>query len=206
MTNEHSRKTKKGALKKLPFFISYLITDPIEYGNTVAVFEKSLTKALENHSVDMICFRDKTTVNIVPLATLFLQIARKFHIKKVLINSDISAALHLGFDGVHLTSQQFDQIEYAKQHNLYTIISCHTQEEIVQAKEKQSDAITYSPIFYKESKGTPKGCVQLSSMVKKYQDEKFKILALGGIVTAEQIAQVKETKCYGFASIRYFVG
>jgi thiamine-phosphate pyrophosphorylase len=108
------------------------------------------------------------------------------------------------FDGVHLTSQQSNQIAYAKQNNLYTIISCHNEEEILKAKYEGANAITYSPIFYKEDKDHPKGCENLKKIIEKYQDKNFRIIALGGIINNTQIGQVKNTNCAGFASIRYF--
>ena len=195
---------KKEASNKPPFFISYLITDPIIYGNTPKQFQQSFMNILLNHKVDMVCFRDKETKNTLELIKSFQTVAKQFKIDKIIINQDIKQALFLKLDGVHLTSQQFDKINYAKQHNLYTIISCHNEEDIINAKQKGADAITYSPIFYKEYKGTPKGCENLQMIVEKYQDDNFKIIALGGIINDTQISQVKNTNCAGFASIRYF--
>ncbi|MGB3751548.1 MAG: hypothetical protein WA945_08265 [Arcobacteraceae bacterium] len=37
-----------------------------------------------------------------------------------------------------------------------------------------------------------------------YQDENFKIIALGGIISFENVEEVQRTKAKGFASIRYF--
>ena len=96
-----------------PFFYSYLITDPLEYGSEPISFKQNLTKVLKTHQVDMICFRDKQTQNIEQLAKICLEIAREFDIKKILINGNISLATTLGFDGVHLTSQQFSEIKKA---------------------------------------------------------------------------------------------
>lgn len=197
-------KIKKEAFKKPPFFISYLITDPQEYGDNVNTFEKNFTKTLTFHKVNMVCFRDKQTQDTTTLVKRFLTIAKQFQIDKVIINQDIEKAIDMRLDGVHLTSQQFDKITYAKQHNLYTIISTHNEEEILKAKQEGADAITYSPIFYKEEKGDPKGCENLQKIVEKYQDKNFQIIALGGIIKNTQIAQVKDTNCAGFASIRYF--
>lgn len=201
ITNNNSQKE---AYKKPPFFISYLITDPKEYGNTIEIFGKNFTKSLSLHKVDIVCFRDKLTPNTLKLAKSFKTIAKEFNIDKIIINNDIEQAIKLELDGVHLTSQQFDKIHYTKQRNLYTIISCHTEDEIELAKQNGADMVTYSPIFYKENKGDPKGCENLKNIVQKYQDNNFKIIALGGITTKEQITQIKNTHCSGFASIRYF--
>jgi len=201
---ETQKQQKKEAFIKPPFFISYLITDPKEYGQSVILFEKNFTNALALHKVDMVCFRDKQTQDTTHLIKSFLTIAKQFHIDKIIINSDIQKAIEWKLTGVHLTSQQFNKIAYAKEHSLYTIISTHNEQEIINAKQQGADVITYSPIFYKENKDAPKGCENLQMIVEKYQDENFKIIALGGIINDTQIKQVKTTNCAGFASIRYF--
>ncbi|MGB5866893.1 MAG: thiamine phosphate synthase [Arcobacteraceae bacterium] len=197
-------KIKKEAFKKPPFFISYLITDPIEFGNTPTKLKQALTNSLQKYCVDIVCFRDKTSQNKEELAKVCLDVAKKFGIDKVLINSDIELCHKLGFDGIHLNSTQFSKLEELEQSSLYTMISCHTQEEIAIAKNYKTDAVTYSPIFFKEHKGKPKGIKNLEEIVTKYQDENFSIIALGGIVTNENVQQIVKTQAKGFASIRYF--
>ncbi|MEA2049575.1 MAG: thiamine phosphate synthase [Campylobacterota bacterium] len=186
------------------FFSQYLITDPIEYGDDIYSLEKNLSNSFQNYNIDMICFRDKISTSIEDLAKRTIEISRKFNINKVLINSNIDLAIKLKFDGVHLKSNQFDDIKYAKENNLYVIISCHNKIDIEKAKSLKCDAVTYSPIFYKKDKGKPKGLDDLSKMVEIYQDEYFKIIALGGIISNFQVEQIKTTKVSGFASIRYF--
>jgi len=44
----------------------------------------------------------------------------------------------------------------------------------------------------------------LKYIIDKYQDNNFQIIALGGIIDNNHIKSIKETKAYGFASIRYF--
>ena len=197
-------KIKKEACTKPPFFISYFITDPIEFGSDAIEFENSLTNTLSTYAVDMICFRDKTSPNKKELAKICLQVSRKFNIKKVLINSDIQLCNELGFDGIHLNSLQFDLLEDLSTSELFTIISCHTEKEVLKAKKLQSNAVTYSPIFFKEQKGEPKGIENLKEIVSKYQSKSFDIFALGGIISLGHIEKIKQTKARGFASIRYF--
>jgi len=195
-------------LNKSPFFMHYFITDPIMYSdkkNKLEQFKKSLEYSLNKYKIDIICFRDKETKDISQLAKIFLEISKKYKIKKILINSYIDLAIDLGFDGVHLTSNQFNNIKNLKKNNLYSIISCHTENDIKLAKENNIDAVTYSPIFFKENKGEPKGIKNLSNIVSKYQTNKFKIIGLGGIVSYEEVLQIKQTQAYGFASIRYFL-
>lgn len=198
------KQQKKEASFKPPFFISYLITDPEEFGNTPKALKSTLTKALQHHQVDIICFRDKVSSDTENLAKVFLEVCREFSIKKVLINSDIKLSQKLGFDGVHLNSQQFDKIETLQKKSIFTIISCHNENEIQLAKKYHTNMITYSPIFFKENKGEPKGINNLEKMVSLYQDEDFSIIALGGIITHKNVEEVQRTKAKGFASIRYF--
>ena len=199
------KQQKKEASFKPPFFISYLITDPEEFGDTPNSLKDTLTKALQLHHIDMICFRDKVSVDKEKLAEAFLEVCREFCIEKVLINSDIELCEKLGFDGVHLNSQQFHSIESLQSKNIFTIISCHNEKEIQLAKKYRANMITYSPIFFKEKKGEPKGLDNLSNIISKYQKSDFPIIALGGIINDKNVQAVQKTGVSGFASIRYFV-
>ena len=182
---------------------SYLITDPNYFSNNPEKFEEKLITVLKNHKIDFACFRDKSSQNIEELAKIFLEICKEFKIENILINSNISLAIKLGFDGVHLNSQQFDKIQNAKKSNLITIISCHTLKELENAMKKNIDFVTYSPIFDTPNKGESKGVEQLNEVVEKFPN--LKIFALGGIIKDKQIKDIEKTKAYGFASIRYFI-
>jgi thiamine-phosphate pyrophosphorylase len=180
-------------------FKSYFITSPEDYHLNKQVFQKC--------SIDMCCFRDKITKDDTTkkqLAKQFLTDATNANIKTILINSNITLAVKLNFDGVHLTSTQFDKIQFAKQQKLFVIISCHSTKEIELAYKYGANGVTYSPIFYKQDKPNPKGLDGLRNAVKKYQNDDFFIIALGGIITYDQIDQIKNTNAYGFSSIRYF--
>ena len=167
------------------------------------IFKEKLIAVLKNHKIDFACFRDKSSQNIEELAKIFLQICKEFKIENILINSNISLATKLGFDGVHLNSQQFDKIQSAKKLNLITIISCHTLEDLENAMNKNIDFVTYSPIFETPNKGKAKGVEELNKAIKNFPN--LKIFALGGIIQNAQIKEIEKTKAYGFASIRYFV-
>ena len=105
--------------------------------------------------------------------------------------------------GVHLTSKQFNDIQKAKDLDLYTIISCHNFTDIENAQKKHINAVTYSPIFTSPNKGEPKGIAELRELVRAYED--LDIIALGGITSKKNIELISKTKAYGFASIRYFI-
>jgi thiamine-phosphate pyrophosphorylase len=133
----------------------------------------------------------------------FLLISKKYRIENILINSHIEVAKELGFDGVHLTSNQFDRIEEAKKAGLFVIISTHDKKEIEKAKLLKAAAITFSPILSTPNKGKPKGVKELKKAVEL--SSPLKCFALGGIVSDEQKQMCKSAGAYGFASIRYFV-
>ena len=192
MTNQ----IKKEASKKLPFFVSYFISAPSLFNNINLIFKK--------YNPNIVCFRDKKTSNIEPFVKIFVETARKNKINLVLINTYIDLAIKYNYDGVHLTSTQFDNIKKAKNENLFVMISCHNEEDIIIAKTNGADAVTYSPIFDTPNKGEPKGIKKLKYIVNKYQDDSFKVIALGGIINDKHILQIKQTKANGFASIRYF--
>ena len=101
---------------------SYLITDPNYFSNNPEKFEEKLIAVLKNHKIDFACFRDKSSQNIEELDKIFLQICKEFKIENILINSNISLAIKLGFDGVHLNSQQFDKIENQKNKTYHNYI------------------------------------------------------------------------------------
>ena len=108
----------------------------------------------------------------------------------------------LKVNGVHLTSQQFNQIQYAKQNGLKVICSTHSLDELKIIEKFGADYATFSPIFLTPNKGKPKGIKELKEILKF---TKIKIFALGGIVTKEHINQLEKIDLYGFASIRYFL-
>lgn len=176
--------------------IKYQITDPKQFS------KENLEKSFKHHSPDMVCFRDKSSQNKNESAKLFIEICKKFNIKKILINEDIESALDLKADGIHLTSKQFNKIAYCKEKSLFVIISCHTLEEIETAQRLGADTVTYSPIFFTPGKGKPKGIEALKEAVDRFEID---IIALGGIITVEQIDMIEKSGAKGFASIRYFV-
>ena len=183
--------------------ISYLITDPKYYSNDPTLFKKNLKKILSSKKVNMACFRDKISSNYEELAKLFVNICKEFNIEKILLNENYQLAKKLNAHGVHLTSKQFNDIQKAKDLDLYTVISCHNFTDIENAQKKYINAVTYSPIFQTPNKGEAKGIGELREVIRAYED--LDIIALGGIISKNHIKLISKTKAYGFASIRYFI-
>jgi len=177
--------------------IAYAITDPTILGFTTLQSDLSRIATKAN----MILYRDKSTLDYPPKAQLFLQSARKFNFEKILLHGDIDLAFKLKADGVHLTSSQIDDIPNAKKKGLFTIVSTHNEEEAHKAQNLGADMITYSPIFHSPNKGKPIGVEAIRALCSKIT---IPIIALGGIVTNEQIEGVIAHGASGFASIRYF--
>jgi thiamine-phosphate pyrophosphorylase len=165
--------------------------------------DKKSLQAIGDKAADFIAFRNKTTKSIKEDAKAFLDNLPKEHKVKTFLSEHYLLAKELGFYGVHLTSSQYFFIPEAKRRGLKVIISCHTEAEIEEAIRKKVDFITYSPIFASPDKGAPKGIEDLQQTVLRYN---IPIIALGGIITKEQIEAVKEAGAVGFASIRYFTG
>jgi len=181
---------------------SYLISDPRYYTNDINHFASILEYNIQNNNVDMVCFRDKISANYKQLAKIFIKTSKKQNIQNIFINQYIDLAKELCASGVHLTSSQFDKITYAKNLGLKVIISTHNEDEIKEAIKNKVDFITYSPIFNTPNKGKPKGLENLKNIMSQYD---IPIIALGGIITKDQIKQLEDINCYGFASIRYFL-
>lgn len=177
--------------------IAYAITDPsiLNFHTLDQDLERFTTKA------NMIVYRDKVCRDYVDQAERFIKRAKAYPFHKVLLHSDFSLAHALQADGVHLTSHQFDHIAEAKKLGLLVIISTHEEKEIALAQKLGADMVTFSPIFDTPNKGKPKGVEALKVMADKFT---IPIIALGGIVTDEQIKQCEENGAKGFASIRYF--
>ena len=176
--------------------IRYAITDPSFFTT-----QKEKQNYLNNVKADYVLFRDKVSKTYKEQASDFLNFSQNMPFKRIL-HSDYKLAHELKADGVHLTSNQFNEISKAKELGLWTVISTHTLNEIEQAQKLGANAVTFSPIFTTPNKGTPKGIEELKKAIDSYNID---IIALGGIVTQEHINLVKETKAFGFASIRYFL-
>ncbi|KLE11124.1 thiamine monophosphate synthase [Aliarcobacter butzleri L355] len=181
----------------------YLITDPNYYTNNELIFKQTLSTAFEKHKVDFACFRDKQSNNFEALAKTFIETCHEKNIKNTFLNSDFILAKKLGFHGVHLTSTQFKDIKKAKELGLLVTISCHSIDDIKNAKANDVDFATYSPIFDTPNKGKAKGIENLKLAIEEFKD--MKIIALGGIINKNQLSQIAKTKAFAFASIRYFI-
>lgn len=172
---------------------SYMITSKIDLG--------ILQKRLTIFKPDYVLFRDKECDDYALYAKKFVDVCSKNSSAKILLHQDIYLAKKLGVFGVHLTSKQIDLIQKTRDLGLNAIVSTHTHKDIEESKEQGCYAITYSPIFFSPNKGEPKGIEDLTLAANKFD---IKIFALGGIIDDTQLELIKQSRAYGFASIRYF--
>ena len=179
----------------------YLITSREFYTDTPAIFRNIVHEQFREHSPDYALYRDKSNPNYDIQAAHFVEVCNQFENIKSFIHRNADVAKELNAVGVHLTSTQFDKIEYAKSLGLEVIISTHTHDEVLNAQKLGADCVTYSPIFSSPGKGEAKGIDDLNELLEKCT---IKVFALGGVVEESQVLEVEKTKAYGFASIRYF--
>lgn len=181
-------------------FYAYLITDRCYGAAAPAAFAVKLEAIFRKHRPEYALYRDKENPDYSRFAAVFVDVCHTHNVRAIL-HRDTDLAVQLGADGVHLTSGQFDRIASAKADALHTVISTHTPVEIMHAAAEGADAATYSPVFHSPGKGDPVG---LEALQNAAAVEGMDVIALGGIVTAEQIEAVKAAGAAGFASIRYF--
>jgi len=175
--------------------IAYAITDPS------TLHFNTLQRDLERFSqkASLLVYRDKNNPDYAQDARLFM--AAEKSVDKVLLHSDYLLAKALGAEGVHLQSTQFSSIQKAKVLDLFVVVSTHNLEEALDAEAQGADMITLSPLFATPNKGLPLGVEVLKRVTSKVN---IPVIALGGILTQEQIDVCKEAGAKGFASIRYF--
>jgi thiamine-phosphate pyrophosphorylase len=174
--------------------IAYAITDKSNFSfSKIKDDLKRISK-----KANFILYRDKTNPNYKNNAKKFVKIAKEFDFEKIFIQNDIDLALELGVS-IHFSSSNISKIEKAKAFDLFVIASCHNKEEIKLASK--ADMITLSPLFKTPNKGTPLGKERFKELISF---SKVPVIALGGIVSKEQINFALDLGAVGFASIRYF--
>jgi thiamine-phosphate pyrophosphorylase len=171
--------------------IKYQITDP-SYYPLENIFSKDVG--------DFISLRDKTSNNIYEIASKFLYYTKKIN-KISVINRHYEIGIELGFDMIHLNSDQFHLIDRLDVDRL--VVSCHSLEDLLYCQTMGVKCATISPIFEVENKGTPIGVNKLKEFIQSISD--INLIALGGIISDNQIRELDNIGLYGFASIRYFV-
>lgn len=177
---------------------SYLITDPNFY--TKSNFVETLDKALIAHKPDFICYRNKQYFDEEQILNLISCCKnKKLH---TILNGSVELAKKYSFNGVHLTSTQYNLIVESKKSGLLTIASCHNRQDIESCVNMGADYVTLSPLYNSPNKGEPLGVEKFCEIADGYFS---KIIALGGIINQKQIFEISKLNLAGYASIRYFI-
>jgi len=177
--------------------IAYAITDP----STLNFDTLSSDLKRFSEKADIILYRDKDISNYREQAKKFMAEAKRHQFDKILVHQDIDLACIVKADGVHLTSNQFESITKANFFGLFTVVSTHTLSEVKEAEKLGASMITFSPIFETPNKGDPHGVAVLKEIVMRTT---IPVIALGGVLSLEQIEACEASGAKGFASIRYF--
>ena len=177
--------------------IAYAISEPSLLKSEIDLYLSHL-----KDRCDIFLYRDKFNPNYKIDAKYILQKSKEYGIDRVFLHSDIDTAYNLKADGIHLTSSQFEDIKVAKAKGLFTVISTHSIDEIKKAQNLGADMVTLSPIFASPNKGKPLGLEYLKEATKVAN---IPIIALGGIISQDNIKSVISSGADGFASIRYFI-
>lgn len=174
--------------------IKYAITDPRFHSDLL-----NLAKFSKLKEADFILYRDKLNPNYAQNAEIFIQQKAKFK-AKFIIQNDINLAINLKFDGIHFSSDKLDLLSQTPP-NLIKFASVHNEFEIKKAELNGANYLIFSPIF-----DTPnKKAIGIEALKNSLNLSNLPVIALGGIISDEQIKAVENCGVKGFASIRYFV-
>lgn len=179
--------------------VGYAITDPryFDKNNPSAYLTKAKAKG-----ASWLLYRDKSNFEYMYDARKVLQAAIDTGFERIIVHRDIWLAHRLEAGSVHLTSKQFNEIERAKELNLFTIVSTHSLDEALDAQHRGADAVTIGPLFATQDKEHILG-IEATKEVVEHLD--ITVFALGGITNDERVDTVKKIGADGFASIRYFI-
>lgn len=188
-------------------FENYCITSPRLYEcNSTAFFDKNLNEIVLNHHIQKACFRENRFLLFLDdLVEIFAKWCQDYQIEGFLnlanTASSIFFAKKYGLVGVHIKEAQIHTIGNAVDEGMKVFYSAHYDTQVQEALSLGANFVTLSPIFPTPHKGTPLGLKYLDGIDTKFKKHLF---ALGGILTQEQINQVRLSGVRGFGSIRYF--
>jgi thiamine-phosphate pyrophosphorylase len=166
--------------------------------------------------IDLIQLREKDLPagSLVDLARKMMkEIGLASSVTKLLINSRADIAIAAGADGVHLTTAP-GEVSPAQIRDLYAAVgrilpmvscSCHTLDEVEQAREDGVDAILFAPVFGKSVGGEVVASGQGLDLLRAACRiaGPVPVFALGG-VTFGNVDACLDAGAAGIAGIRLF--
>ncbi|MCO5097640.1 MAG: Nudix family hydrolase [Rhodocyclaceae bacterium] len=121
------------------------------------------------------------------------------HGARVLVNSDIALARHVGADGVHLPSAQLMQLE-ARPDLPLVAASCHNAPELARAAALELDFAVLGPL--RETLSHPgANCLGWERFAHLLENLSLPVYALGGM-RREDMAEAQQAGAHGIAAIR----
>jgi len=192
----------------------YYITDRTQFpGNEPERRERLLEKIAEavRHGIDYIQLREKDLSGreLEDLAREVVQMIRASGSKtQLLINSRTDIALAVDADGVHLRSSDISPKDVRKiwreangGKDPVIAVSCHTEAEVIAAKESGADFVVFGPVFEKSELAE----IHVAGLqgVRSACRHDIPVLALGG-VTVTNAHSCIEAGAAGIAGIRLF--
>lgn len=199
--------------------IRYAITSRLHFPGDEARRQEALVEQCARwaaEGIEMIQLREKDLPAgaLAGLARSILAVISAGN-TKLLINSRADVAVASGAHGVHLTAAH-GELRPAQVRHLYSeaghpapvvSVSCHTLDEVKQARANHADAILFAPVFGKSIAGeviTP--AAGLDTLRKACTAAApIPVYALGG-VTPENAPSCIEAGAAGVAGIRLFAG
>jgi len=195
----------------------YYITARKQFlGNVPERRERLLEKIAEaaRHGIDYIQLREKDVSGreLECLAREAAQMIRTSGSKtQLLINSRTDIALAVGADGVHLRSSDISPNDVRKiwreangGKDPVIAVSCHTEAEVIGAKQSGADFVVFGPVFEKSELAEihVAGLQGLQGLRSACRHD-IPVLALGG-VTLTKAQSCIEAGAAGIAGIRLF--
>jgi thiamine-phosphate pyrophosphorylase len=189
----------------------YYITDRAQFpGNETQRRERLLQKIAEaaRAGVDYVQLREKDLSGreLESLAREVVRVVESSGSKaRLLINSRADVALAVRAAGVHLRSDDISPDEVrtiwrraGRNDKPVLAVSCHSEVEVIRAKEASADFVVFGPVFQKQGSKAA-GVDELREICK----QRVPVFALGG-VTLENASLCMEGGVSGIAGIRLF--
>lgn len=156
----------------------------------------------------MVIFRDYDLENRAELASALRYICKSKDIK-FLVAGDLTLALMVDADGIHLPEHMIDQATAIRRAHpkLFLTASCHAKTAMGELSNHAVDAILLAPIFatssHPETMNDPSRTIGPNKLRIICQDIRIPVYALGGVkdTTAEKLLG---TGAAGIAAIRGF--
>ena len=199
------REVNKTTILPPNIFILNALSLPTHYGITnisetpKEIFLTQLLKQLEQ-GLRMIQIREKN-LPLEELKEITLEIIRicKPFSAKVILNSSIELANDLNANGVHLNSIELKKFT-KKSKNIIVGASCHSEEDLKIAQDKEVDFVVFSPVnkTISHPEIVPLGWVKFLSIANKFD---IPIYALGGMKKSD-INNALDSGAIGIASQR----